>query len=66
MKLMNKPYHPQILNEIYIFNKETKNNNNIIFKKINIDSTHPIAPRVGVSCYDFDDKIFIFGGFYER
>lgn len=61
LKLMNKPYRPPILNEVYFWRKGEKG---LFFKKALIDSPHPIAARMGTSCYHTHGKLYIFGGFY--
>lgn len=63
LKLMNKPYQPEIMNTIYICKKGFKQ---IIFKKVNVVSDCEISGRMGCSGYEFSNKIFIFGGFYEK
>ena len=61
MKMMNKPYHPEILNHVYLSKKGLKIP---VFRKVLISAEHELAARIGASSYEFEGKVFIFGGFY--
>jgi hypothetical protein len=63
LKLINKPYHAEILKEVYFWRKGGKQP---IFQRVQVTSDCEYSPRIGCSSYQFQDKIYIFGGFYEK
>lgn len=63
LKLMSKPYEPEISPHFYFHHKQDKTPT---FQRQLIHADVPIAPRMGCSCYEFMDRLFIFGGFYQQ
>jgi hypothetical protein len=61
-KLMHRPYQPRILSHVYLARKGQKAP---LFRRVPL-SDAALPARVGASCYEFEGKVFVFGGFYER
>ncbi len=60
-KLLNRPYHPRILSQLFLARKGQKQP---YFRRVPLSESLPA--RVGASCYEYEGKVFVFGGFYER
>lgn len=63
--MIQQVYEPRISHEIFVASK----NNFTLFHKVRITldtSAASILPRRGCSAYSLEDKVFIFGGVYER
>lgn len=61
LKMMNQSYQPPILSDVYLCRKGNKTP---IFRKVPLVVDSPISARMGTSPYEFEGKVFIFGGFY--
>ncbi len=64
-KMMKQQYEPRICHDIFVAKKSTYTQ---FYKaRINLDiSAVTVLPRRGCSTYNYKNKLFIFGGVYER
>lgn len=63
------PYEPSILAEIYVAKVLPSNEpSRLQFHLVNLNENQAVLPRRSCSAYEMveEDKIFIFGGMYER
>jgi hypothetical protein len=63
--MMKQHYEPRICHDIFIAKKSSFTH---FYKpRINLDiSAASVLPRRGCSTYNYKNKLFIFGGVYER
>ncbi len=62
---MKQEYEPRICHDIFIAKKSSYTN--FYRAQINLDeSAISVLPRRGCSTYNYKNKLFIFGGVYER
>ena len=63
--MMKQQYEPRICHDIFIAKKSAYTQ---FYKgRINLDiSAASVLPRRGCSAYNYKNKLFIFGGVYER